>query len=178
MVTWQLLLLAATLLGGLIGWWADRTPASAIGGLFVGAFVSFLVGGVIILILSEGEGSLSDENIASGQCVQYETVQFIVSIERNSQLYGSFVLGSGSIRSNMYYFAYVDTPDGWFLDKYRQNKTYIIEDEGDPRVVNVNYKCYKPIFSWLVDKEWEQTHYNRKHTIHVPPYSILREFNL
>lgn len=178
MVTWQVIWLAAALVGASIGFYTFRDRVGAITGFITGGLIMGMSGGMFFIGLMTSEVQLTAENIASGQCTPYETVGKIASIERNSESAGTFFLGTGSILSNMYYFAYVDTTNGWFLEKYLRNRTYIVEDESEPRVVTTNYKCFKPITSFLTDRKWYEYYYSRKHIIHVPPNTILREFNL
>ena len=177
MVTWQIIWLVSVLVGAAIAFYQFRTfSATLIGGLTGGALMGFF-GGFVMLVAWTSEGAVSKGNIESGQCVAFETETEIASIERHSETGGSFIIGTGTMDTRMYYFAYINTDDGWYLSKYRRTKTYIVEDAEAPKIVTTNYKCAMYISSWLADGTWSRNHFGRKYIIHVPPNSILREFN-
>ena len=88
------------------------------------------------------------------------------SVERNSEISGSFVLGCGSIDQVEYFFAWIERQDGGlFLEKTRRDMSIVYE--GD----------YKPHM-----ERWGHGNDNVcNHTVYklfVPTGTILREFKL
>lgn len=100
----------------------------------------------------------------------------IVSLERNSEVSGSFVLGFGTIETNTVYYAYEDLgQDSYTLRKMTSgfNSPVIIQenDEISPRFVTTTVtKCYKDI--WFYDCDWDIQ--NKK--IYVPKGTVRKEF--
>jgi len=103
-----------------------------------------------------------------------EPVQYrIQSIADNSEIHGSFVLGSGSINSETYYCYYYNHIDGGYaLGKTSTNNSRIIEWNKSYAVREVNYS--------ICDSEWWIV--NRHRTggtiFRVPRGTIKRRFNL
>ena len=147
----------------------DYITISIIGTIFgVGA------GGLALLMFGVQEGQKFDPDT----CTTWTTEKNIVSINRQSQTRGSFILGTGSLSSRTYYYAYVKTDDGYLLSKYWTRKSYIVETDDLPKVVAHHYSCPKPIYSFLLFDEYMYKHYGVKFTFHVPKDTILREFKL
>jgi hypothetical protein len=117
---------------------------------------------ILILIISLLSGCKEKE---------IESYQFeLVALNNNNNIYGSFFLGSGSIKEEQYFFAYVKYDDGgiklWKCEAYT---TWIYED-----IINnqTPYIIYTESYSRGVN------FYSERHEFHIPKGSILQKFNL
>jgi len=91
----------------------------------------------------------------------------IISVFKESQMSGSFILGCGGFSNEMYYFVYIKKPNNSLIfKKFKAGWVEIYEDSDSPHII-----CD----TWNGD-----IHYNgsRKIEIHVPPNTITREFKL
>lgn len=143
-----------------------------VSGIF-GGVVGLIFVVLMVIFVSINEGGF-DERV----CKVWTTNNDIISINRQSQIQGSFILGTGSIRSVTYYYAYVNTDSGYLLTKYRTNKSYIVETFDAPTVEAYHYSCPKPILSFLLFGEHTAKRYNTKYVINVPKHTIMQEFKL
>jgi len=117
----------------------------------VGALCGGLVGGMIGLLSMPAQTSWE---FNEDRCTWYTTESKIVSLNKEKNISGSFVLGTGSISSTTYYYTYLDTKNGYLLDEYRTNNTYIIEN-GENKVVSHHYRCDLPVASFMFGKKKE-----------------------
>lgn len=144
-------------------WWS-------VGGAIGGA----LAGGVVTAITFAAQEPWDfDED----RCTWYTTESKIVSLNKEKNISGSFVLGTGNISSTTYYYTYLDTKNGYLLDEYRTSKTYIIEN-GENKVVSHHYRCDMPIASFMRGKKLQSARKNRSHQLFVPKNTIIKEFKL
>jgi len=87
----------------------------------------------------------------------------ILSISRESEVEGRFVLGSGSIKETQYYFYYYETNMGVKLGKIDASKTYIIETSE-----------YEPcIYDTKIGDSFEQYY-----TLYVPYNTLVTNYIL
>lgn len=120
-----------------------------IGGLLIGVGLAILV---FCLVNKEADWADSIPLLLVGCIILGLTIGFtpkynesyekkicdIVSISRNGEVEGSFVLGCGHIDSKSYYVCYTIQDNGYMLKKYNTDTTYIVEtDEMTPCV----YEC-------------------------------------
>jgi hypothetical protein len=144
-----------------------------IGTAVLGFIVSLAFSFVLLLIVLTEDGDY-DPNV----CTNWQTEQGIISVNRDTSITGSFILGTGAIGSTQYYYAYVEKPDGYLLERYRIRNTFIVEGTQEPKVVFKHYTCPKKVLSFLWFGEYERTRKDIKRVIHVPTNTILREFKL
>lgn len=93
---------------------------------------------------------------------------------------GSFVLGSGTIKSEAYYTAYVHTDDGFHKEKFRQEMTYIKEVDGVTPIVEkyVEVTTANWLEGWLIGKTTKNGCCYTKYILHVPKDTIIKKFRL
>lgn len=113
--------------------------------------------------------------------VQYQN---IVSLNNNSEVQGSFILGSGTISETEYYFYFVKQDDGGlYRDKVKTRNVVIYEtDKVTPRcewtkVIN------KPVPSWILKREIfdvlsSDCYKLKDFKFYVPTNTIIKEFKL
>lgn len=78
-----------------------------------------------ILGCSLGFGITNKNNVIKSE---YNDLMYeIVSLERGSEIHGSFVLGTGSINSKQVYYVYKKTTSGYKLESVDTEFTYIRE---------------------------------------------------
>lgn len=87
----------------------------------------------------------------------------IVSIQRDGEVSGSFVLGCGTLKEKTYYTYYYKTDRGYRFDKKSTDRTLIIEtDEVTPCLYEIKNKGTLKV----------------NYEIYVPTNTILRTYNL
>lgn len=156
-----------------------RNIGSFIGGGFFGGLISGIVVSFVMLVFATEEGKFDDSKLESSKCVAVYEIIPLISIEREQSMSGTFFIGSGTVKSDVYYFAYVDTSDGMYLNKYPRYKTYIVEQDGEPKATTTMYECSRPVFAWLkgMDKAPKRTR-AKKYQLYVPKGTIIRDFKL
>lgn len=91
-----------------------------------------------------------------------DTICEIVSLDRSSDMDGSFFLGSGHIDSVEYYYFYKTTDKGLMLDKLRHDKAYLVED-------NSRTPC--------VHKVKDKDTWDEYYQIICPENTVVKEFH-
>lgn len=98
----------------------------------------------------------------------------------NSGIQGSFFLGSGSIGTSWYYASYVEKPDGFIKEKYKQDITYINEtDSTEPKVEKYIKRTENnkiKIFLLGPEKKYRISNQPVKYILYVPKIPLLRSF--
>ena len=75
----------------------------------------------------------------------------IISISRESNVEGSFFIGSGSVREVNYYFYYYETDKGIKLGKTPADETYIVEtNDFTPSLYDIKEKWHKAYYTLYV----------------------------
>lgn len=132
---------------------------SGIFGAFGGALL-FLLVGVVDMKLSETEEI-------------EEHMYYISSIKSNVDTEGRFFLGSGSIESVEYYYAFRKTTRGFKRVKVPASRSYIVEtDSRRPEVVKHVNKC---VDCTVIKNAKEPLSF---YTVYVPKGTIIRKFSL
>lgn len=139
------------------------------------------VGEGIIIFLFMGIGSIIPTMIV-GLCIAIPA-QYIqgsheiekhyiypISLERDSETSGRFILGSGRIETTQYYFFYYESIYGYKLSKIPVDNTYLIETNKRPQIVNVVDR-YNGGLIKLEDGRSKRT------IIYVPEGTIIKQFN-
>ena len=116
------------------------------------AFIS-----VILIMASASVGALEEEYNE----VLYDNIYSVRGI--NSDVNGSFFLGTGSVDEDTYYVVFVEDDKGLRMEKFNTEKTYIVEVEDS------NYYVKK------VKEKWESNEY---YYIYVPKGTVIVEFKI
>lgn len=105
--------------------------------------------------------------------VQSEHYLYIYSIEDNSNISGSFVLGSGSVNEKPVYTFYYKTKHGYKIGTVSADISYIKEIKGikTPEIID---ECDVPIDGSF----WKGFKFNDRYIIMVPEGTIIKRFNL
>jgi len=149
----------------------------SVASVFLYSVIAMLPIGSVMFVTSTEEGKIVNGDVS--YCEETTTERPIASINRGSQLTGSFFLGTGSIGSRSYYYTYIKEDKGFMLTKYRTSTTHIVEtDVGVPKITYNNYACPKPFTSWLLGGTRMRNYTEWNKVFHVPPNTILREFKL
>jgi len=97
-----------------------------------------------------------------------------VSINREKDVEGEFILGSGSVESVNYYYFYYETIYGYKLSKIESNNTYIVEtNKRKPQIVEVVKSYNQNSFLKLSDSKEPL-----RVIIYVPKNTIIKNFSL
>ena len=121
------------------------------------SFLALLFVATTSLVLSFGiTGILNDYNR------EYDNkVYDIVSLERNSEVHGSFALGYGHVDECPVYYFYIETDNGYKLESLGTEYTYIQEnDDIEPSIYH--YKKSGEFYSY--------------YTIYCPTNTIVRDY--
>jgi hypothetical protein len=102
----------------------------------------------------------------------------IASLQDNSTIHGSFILGSGTIESvPTYFFYYKVYGGGYKLGKVQYYDMTIIEDDSfTPGVYKAWFQhtpCNKKLNRWVIRKQSKYYYY-----IYVPSGTIIKNFHL
>lgn len=134
-------------------------------------FLTLLFSGVIIMV-----GSLMVVNIAPLEKQVHS--QKIVSLEDRAGQEGTFVLGSGTIESSMYYYYMKDQGNGRFRMDKIDASTVDISFSDDPRLeTSVPVFKYK-IMDWLFFGTTARDARGVIQTLYVPKDTIQKSFNI
>lgn len=101
----------------------------------------------------------------------------IYSISVNSQLEGSFFLGSGTINEELYYYFVKKGKHGHQIDKIKVDEDlYVLEGEKKPHIEFTKYKCVKQ--SWFSKLFFKPSVFYKggEKIIHVPRGTIIRNY--
>lgn len=86
----------------------------------------------------------------------------IISLERDSEISGSFFLGSGSVKEEQYYYFYIPTDRGYKLDSKKCKETYIVEDD---TITPCLYSCK------------DAGSYSEYYQLYVPTNTVVKEYH-
>lgn len=128
-----------------------------------------LVSALILLTI----GSVQVKNHPEITKVRSEHYLYIYSIEDNSNVSGSFILGSGSVNEKPVYTFYYKTKHGYKIGTVSTDICYIKEIKGlkTPEIIN---ECDVPIDGSF----WKGFKFNERCIIMVPEGTIIKRFNL
>ena len=141
-------------------------------GSIVFVLFMFLLLAIVIMFITEGVDTSYD----------YKTIkqQFLVSLERGTEIEGGFVLGFGTIDTSVVYYAYEEVElDTYVLRSFKSrtnNNIRLVEtdDERPQYRVRERKECRLDTILW---KETWQCSYNKKYELLVPRGTIRRQFN-
>ena len=150
--------------------WQEEDGESAICAIFISPLLFTLA---FILIYGPIQGLTSKPTIYTPRSAR------IISLSSDSNVKGSFFIGSGQIDEVEYYFSYVVREDGNYVrDKTPMSKASIKEmpegAEFDPSIVwdRINYKCP----SW-VSPCWKSDA-DSEYVFQVPYGTVIQRFAL
>jgi len=102
----------------------------------------------------------------------YKSVQYIETLSDNSEISGSFFLGSGTIKDEWTYSFYIKKGNAFYIKSIKAKNIPIIYSDDRPRVVTITIKDE-------TDSPWIFNNIEKKSTtIYVPRGSIKTNFNL
>ena len=132
------------------------------------SIVASLLCGTLTLIIT----ALIGTAISSNEIIYEETVTPIVALEDNVTSRGQFFLGTGTSKSDIYYYYMIDTERGYVMKNVKACDAYIKYDV-EPRIVIENgcgFKhWYNNIWAFPVSTQY---------TIYVPEGTILNNYNI
>ena len=102
----------------------------------------------------------------------YKSVQYKENLSDNSEISGSFFLGSGTIKDEWVYSFYVKKGNAFYIKSIKAKNIPIVYSDDRPRVVTLRTKD-ETVNPWIFN------HIEKKSTtIYVPRGSIKSNFNL
>lgn len=134
---------------------------------WVSIVASLLCGGLTLIITA-----LIGTAISSNEIIYKETVTPIVALEDNVASRGKFFLGTGTSKSDIYYYYMIDTERGYVMESVKAYDAYIKYDV-DPRIVVESGRGFNHWYNYI----WAiptSTYY----TIYVPEGTILNNYNI
>lgn len=127
-----------------------------------------LLCGALTLIITAIVGTC----ISSSEIVYEETVTPIVALEDNVTSRGQFFLGTGTSKSDVYYYYMIDTERGYVMQNIKASNAYIKYD-ANPRIVIENGCGFKHWYNNI----WAFP-ISTRYTIYVPEGTILNNYNI
>lgn len=141
------------------------------------AFFLLVFGGIFSGVES-GSLNRDDDPVTLG-CTKHQVSIPIISINRQSNLSGSFVLGTGGVDTVERYYAYIEKPMGYKLVSFSTKYTYIVETDDQPRLERTDWVCSKTLANFLwYPYNGTKYNYGREEQLFVPKNTILRKFEL
>lgn len=135
---------------------------------WISIVASFLCAGLTLIITG-----LIGTAISSNEIIYKETVTPIVTLEDNiTSRGGTFFLGTGANKSDIYYYYMIDTERGYVMENVKACEAYIKYDT-NPRIVMESGRSFNHWYNYI----WAfpmSTHY----TIYVPEGTILNNYNI
>jgi len=140
--------------------------------LFLSLFIVGLVGGLYT-------GTKEGRDITAEGCYESVNAWNIVSAVRDKEFNSSFILGTGGGSTVDRYYVYQVEPGGMMLTNFYADRTFVVEQDGQPRYERIDTICPRPIadFLWWSDNHVKHN-FNRNGTLYVPKNTILREFRM
>ena len=122
--------------------------------------------------------------IFAGDCVMIDKREYvkmcnIYSLKNDSEISGSFILGSGSIDESEVYLYFYKTKEGYVRGEKLVSDTYIKEVEGEPAALYCIYQYTRSRFGFF-NKDYykNKTMHNGKYVLRVPKGTIVQEFKV
>ena len=133
----------------------------------ISVLCSLLCGSLALIITA-----IIGTGISSSEIVYEETVTPIVALEDNTASYGQFFLGTGTSKSDIYYYYMIDTERGYVMQNIKASNAYIKYD-ANPRIVIENGCGFKHWYNNI----WAFP-ISTRYTIYVPEGTILNNYNI
>ena len=98
----------------------------------------------------------------------------ICALSDNTNTKGLFILGSGSVDSEMYYYYLTKNENnGKKMEKIKYSQAVLFDDKTkQPRIVEVQKRSSNPLVRFFFITE------SKEYEIHIPPKSIKYDFNV
>lgn len=135
-------------------------------------FVIVMGIGVISFVIAIFLGSVSfiaDGRVEREIVITNETP--IVSLTRNLDISGNFVLGTGSIQSGSAYFFYTQDGDDYHLLSVSTDSSFLRESEGAPMYIERESRPTSSFWNWALGSQDE------KSIILVPRNTVTQVFD-
>lgn len=133
----------------------------------------FIVGGCLV-------GSIIRDN--AQYVKRYERLDqnwSIKSTKFDSKYHGSFILGTGSIEREEFYFVFTDMGGGrWLKQQFPMKDTYIVETSTPPRALayhTIGHSDWHRFWFWGIENFLDISY---KYVLEVPKGSIIEEYKL
>lgn len=132
------------------------------------SILASIVGGALTLMVAALIGTC----ISSNEIIYEETVTPIVALEDNMASRGQFFLGTGTSKSDIYYYYMIDTERGYTMKNVKASDAYIKYDT-EPRIVIERGRGFNHWYNYI----WAFP-VNTQYTIYVPEGTILNNYNI
>ena len=155
----------------------DGTIAETVIGKIVAGFLLFpLLVALAFFVSVLAAGIFSLPTLAMKTEIIQEEPVLIYSIKDNAGVSGNFVLGSGSVKSELLYYFVIETEYGKKIDSVKANNSYIVEsDEIYPRIVKETTRLKSAIWSKVL-LDMNNIFAEGKYIITVPTNTVTEEF--
>lgn len=99
----------------------------------------------------------------------------IYSISNQSGIEGSFVLGTGTIKEEMYYYYFIEEEYGKKLEKIKVSDCYLQDTDGAPTLIHYSREYTNPVIRFLFG---EYSISGGRTIIYVPPDTVKEVYNI
>lgn len=142
-------------------------------GILVFMFTCF-VGVLLSLLIMVLGGGIATASGAQTQSEKVETVE-VISLNDNSDIEGSFFLGSGSVNEELvYYYAY-KSDKGVTVGKVDADEVYINYTDEQPRLEEYRTNFKSEFLKWSFAYLGEDSCYYK---LYIPEGSIIEEYKI
>lgn len=146
-----------------------------------GAVGSFIIALFLIGLFGGMYSATEDGNYSSDRtdCEEYVNSWNIVSVMRGKETSSSFILGTGGSHTVDRFYVYRQEAEGLLFTTYNAHKTYVVEQDEQPKYKRIDYVCPQPVYDFLWFSSGNTKHnYGKYGTLYVPKNTILREYKL
>jgi hypothetical protein len=161
----MIIIIIFILIGVIIGIISGINNKSIVAGILLGGFSSMMLGcfGCIIAIAIPAK--------TQRVCIEKHE---IANLQDNSNIYGSFFLGCGSMDERMVYYSYVEENGLYYLKKFETKNVLIRFSNQTPHIESwVNAPIKGEIINYFAIDDP-----NYKYIFYIPQGSIKQNFNL
>lgn len=137
---------------------------STIVSIFLSILVFLIIGAVVYGI---SETFVSEEDVVT----EKTETQKLISLEDKSVAQGRFILGTGKINNDDYYYYVAEKDKGYKTDKVSIDNCYIRYTNDNPRIEKYFGKTFKNWFMWIYAMPAK-----RYYIIYVPEGTIIMNY--
>lgn len=136
------------------------------------SFLGFLTGGFLSMVILTIATRFIPE---SSYITETKHVNYIYSLQDNSNVNGTFILGGGSVKEEPVYTYYIKTNAGYMLTNIKSELCAIQESDKIKHsiVTRKNVFINNNLRRWLIEPRATP-----EHIVYVPNGTIIRNFNL
>ena len=145
-----------------------------IGEVIAMLFASMLLAGVVFVFTALICSSVSNYHLADEEYYEYQMEDVkIYSLRTSNDLNGTFVLGTGTVKTTTKYYVVIKTNIGYQIKDIDASVAYILYTKDQPHLETYSHKDYK-----TSKARWFTTGATTYYKIYVPEGSIIENYEI